>query len=109
MAQIPKWREADIRITRNFERNFNEHNYIDHDLKARTRRLDFDPRPQNFLSSPLHGDGTLMGSESDPSYNTFLKQTRLKIIEIGVRFPFPSARGSPVIVLETQKRFGMIT
>jgi len=37
----------------------------------------------------LQGDRALVGSGIDVSYNTFLQQTRPKIIELGVRFPQP--------------------
>ena len=37
MERIPEWRGADIRITSDFERNFNEPGYFDHDLTVRTR------------------------------------------------------------------------
>ena len=37
MDRIPEWRGADIRITSDFERNFNEPGYFDHDLTVRTR------------------------------------------------------------------------
>jgi len=37
MERIPEWRGADIRITSDFEKNFNEPNYFDHDLTVRTR------------------------------------------------------------------------
>jgi len=36
MDRIPEWRGADIRITSDFERDFNEPNYFDHDLTVRT-------------------------------------------------------------------------
>ncbi len=37
MDRIPEWRGADIRITSDFERDFNEPGYFDHDLTVRTR------------------------------------------------------------------------
>ena len=37
MERIPEWKGADIRITSDFERNFNEPGYFDHDLTVRTR------------------------------------------------------------------------
>ena len=37
MERIPEWRGADIRITSDFETDFNEPNYFDHDLTVRTR------------------------------------------------------------------------
>jgi len=37
MKRIPEWRGADIRITSDFETDFNEPNYFDHDLTVRTR------------------------------------------------------------------------
>ena len=38
------------------------------------------------------GTGRDVRSETGPSYNTFLQQTRPKIIELGVRFPFSTVR-----------------
>ena len=37
MERIPEWRGADIRITSDFEKNYQEPGYFDHDLKVRTR------------------------------------------------------------------------
>ena len=37
MERIPEWRGADIRITSDFERNYQEAGYFDHDLTVRTR------------------------------------------------------------------------
>jgi hypothetical protein len=37
MDRILEWRGADIRITSDFERDFNEPGYFDHDLTVRTR------------------------------------------------------------------------
>ena len=37
MVRIPEWRGADIRITSDFETDFNVANYFDHDLTVRTR------------------------------------------------------------------------
>ena len=37
MERIPEWRGADIRITSDFERDFCEPGYFDHDLTVRTR------------------------------------------------------------------------
>jgi hypothetical protein len=37
MDRIPEWRGADIRITSDFEKDFNDPNYFDHDLTVRTR------------------------------------------------------------------------
>ena len=37
MERIPEWRGADIRITSDFEKDFNDPNYFDHDLTVRTR------------------------------------------------------------------------
>jgi hypothetical protein len=37
MDRIPEWRGADIRITSDFESDFNEPGYFDHDLTVRTR------------------------------------------------------------------------
>ena len=37
MERIPEWRGADIRITSDFERNYQEPGYFDHDLTVRTR------------------------------------------------------------------------
>lgn len=37
MARIPEWRGADIRITSDFEKDFCEPGYFDHDLTVRTR------------------------------------------------------------------------
>jgi len=37
MDRIPEWRGADVRITSDFEREFNEPGYFDHDLTVRTR------------------------------------------------------------------------
>ena len=37
MDRIPEWKGADIRITSDFERNFKEPGYFDHDLTVRTR------------------------------------------------------------------------
>ena len=37
MDRIPEWRGADIRITSDFERNYQEPGYFDHDLTVRTR------------------------------------------------------------------------
>ena len=37
MDRIPEWRGADIRITSDFVKDFNEPNYFDHDLTVRTR------------------------------------------------------------------------
>jgi len=37
MEQIPEWRGADIRITSDFEKNYQELGYFDHDLTVRTR------------------------------------------------------------------------
>ena len=37
MERIPEWRGADIRITSDFEKNYQEPGYFDHDLTVRTR------------------------------------------------------------------------
>jgi len=37
MERIPEWRGADIRITSDFEKNYQEAGYFDHDLTVRTR------------------------------------------------------------------------
>ena len=37
MERIPEWRGADVRITSDFERDFCEPGYFDHDLTVRTR------------------------------------------------------------------------
>ena len=37
MERIPEWRGADIRITSDFERNYQEPGYFDHELTVRTR------------------------------------------------------------------------
>ena len=37
MERIPEWRGADIRITSDFEKNYQELGYFDHDLTVRTR------------------------------------------------------------------------
>ena len=37
MDRIPEWRGADIRITSDFEKNYQEPGYFDHDLTVRTR------------------------------------------------------------------------
>ena len=37
MERIPEWRGADVRITSDFERNYQELGYFDHDLTVRTR------------------------------------------------------------------------
>ena len=37
MERIPEWRGADIRITSDFEMNYQEAGYFDHDLTVRTR------------------------------------------------------------------------
>jgi len=37
MERIPEWRGADIRITSDFEKDFCEPGYFDHDLTVRTR------------------------------------------------------------------------
>ena len=37
MDRIPEWRGADIRITSDFEKNYQEAGYFDHDLTVRTR------------------------------------------------------------------------
>jgi len=37
MDRIPEWKGADIRITSDFERDFSEPGYFDHDLTVRTR------------------------------------------------------------------------
>ena len=37
MERIPEWRGADIRITSDFEKDYQEPGYFDHDLTVRTR------------------------------------------------------------------------
>jgi len=37
MDRIPEWRGADIRITSDFEKDYNDPKYFDHDLTVRTR------------------------------------------------------------------------
>jgi len=37
MERIPEWRGADVRITSDFERDYQEPGYFDHDLTVRTR------------------------------------------------------------------------
>ena len=37
MERIPEWRGADIRISSDFEKNYQEPGYFDHDLTVRTR------------------------------------------------------------------------
>ena len=37
MERIPEWRGADVRITSDFEKDFQEPGYFDHDLTVRTR------------------------------------------------------------------------
>jgi hypothetical protein len=37
MERIPEWRGADIRITSDFEKDFCDPGYFDHDLTVRTR------------------------------------------------------------------------
>jgi len=37
MDRIPEWRGADIRFTSDFEKDFNDPKYFDHDLTVRTR------------------------------------------------------------------------
>ncbi len=37
MERIPEWRGADVRITSDFEMDFNDPGYFDHDLTVRTR------------------------------------------------------------------------
>jgi len=48
MERIPEWRGADVRITSDFEREFNELGYFDHDLTVRTRHAG----PVTWYSNP---------------------------------------------------------
>ena len=52
MERIPEWRGADIRITSDFEKNYQELGYFDHDLTVRTRHAG----PVTWCSNP---DGRL--------------------------------------------------
>ena len=48
MERIPEWRGADIRITSDFEKNYQEPGYFDHDLTVRTRHA----WPVTWYSNP---------------------------------------------------------
>ena len=48
MERIPEWRGADIRITSDFEKNYQEAGYFDHDLTVRTRHAG----PVTWYSNP---------------------------------------------------------
>ena len=48
MVRIPEWRGADIRITSDFKTDFNEANYLDHDLTVRTHHS----APVTWCSNP---------------------------------------------------------
>ena len=57
MERIPEWRGADIRITSDFEKDFNDPNYFDHDLTVRTSHA----RPATWFVFQMrdHFDGWL--------------------------------------------------
>ena len=48
MERIPEWRGADIRITSDFEKDYQEPGYFDHDLMVRTRHAG----PVTWCSNP---------------------------------------------------------